>query len=486
MLDPSAGGYCAVCAASIEETIAARLCGDDARAPRVALEPLPPAIHVARSGQRLELDAIAFDEGEISRYRFLVDGVAVAGSELPFADISLDTLAPGHHAITAQAIDAAGWIGESVARRVDVVRHVVLEASVVALSAIPGADGWVQVSATATPVGGTLSLGLGASQTVVPIVSGDPLVAWVPAGVTGQVALSAIAFTASGVASSPRVVHVDVPAATRPAPLVESVHVANIDLAALGAIGPQLDLDVTVRSCTPLARLDVSTLDGKVLASATVTPVHACLHSVRVAISSITGPIEIAVTDRGGRAGRREVVVPPLIDPVSACGIDPRIDDPVVGLARPASLALGQAGTTIVTAGAGVDGAAVVMLFATRPDGTRGGLVAARDFPGPPRDGVAGALRVTVVAACNAGLVAATSEVPVAVDAVAPRLRASRFMRAGESPAIAATDGSGAATIETVTDAASLVIRAIDATGNVAQRTITPVTFPHERAGCAP
>ena len=61
----------------------------------------------------------------------------------------------------------------------------------------------------------------------------------------------------------------------------------------------------------------------------------------------------------------------------------------------------------------------------------------------------------------------------------------NRFVREGDPLTTDARDGTSV-TIETSTRGPETVVRAIDAAGNITERAVLPVVFPHDRRGCAP
>lgn len=482
MNDAEAGAYCPVCAAAVRETIAARLCRDDGAAPRVVLVDPPAAIGVGASGMTLALEAAAFDEGAIAEYRLVVDGGVVSAGPMPWADVAIDSLVPGAHVLAAEAVDVAGHVGASPPYALTITHTAGLAPRVSAITASGDADGWIRVTVEATPLGGTIAVSVGAEPVVAPILTG-PFDVWVPARGTGGATVTAIARTAAGAPSPPRTATVVVAAPTAAPPTIDAITIAGADLAALAAVGPVVDVDTQITSCAPLDRIDVLDGAGAPISSTNVVARHACTLAVPVTLSPIAGPATLVLHDRFGRTATRALTLPPLADP-AACGIAPALDAPTIAIAHPGELALAAPGTTVAASTVSLAGAVIPAFPATRADGTRGLLLAAGDISGAPRDGVPTDLRVTVVAACGAtGLLATTSIVPAIVDAVAPTLRVHRYIRAGEAPAIDAHDGS-AVTLDEAVDGDQLVVRATDAAGNITQRTATLVTFPNDRAGC--
>jgi hypothetical protein len=485
MLDPLAGHYCSVCEAAVRETIAARMCDDDGRVPRVAFVGAPPSVvNVTRSGQTLAVEAAAFDESDITGFRFLVDDAIAAQSSLPWAELAVDTWAPGPHTIAIEAVDGEQHVGTSARYALDIVDAVRLAPSVGQLTANADADGWVQTSLRASPPGGLVSFAFdGRTKTVSidgpPAADGTvPIEMWLPARAAGTSALEVTAFTARGASSSAVRVDVTTIEPTAALPAIEAVRVNGTDLASFAVVAPKLDIDVSVRSCAPLARVAVAAPDGTPIGAVSVEPIHSCVYVVRVTTSPVAGTLSITATDRYGRKGTSTVAVAAVQD-VAAWGFAPSRDGDIVALARPASIAFGQPSAIISSGTVAVDGTPAPAFPMTRPDGARGALLAATDLPGPLRDGEPVDLRVTVVG-WHDGLVATTAEVPVLVDAIAPRLRVSRYTREGEPLTVDATDGGGDVDVEVTGD----LIRAVDHAGNVTERTVTPIVFPHDRAGC--
>jgi hypothetical protein len=264
------------------------------------------------------------------------------------------------------------------------------------------------------------------------------------------------------------------------APVIQSITVAGIDLAAVTAVGSRLDVEVHVHSCAPIDRVEIaSAANNKLLGTVTPRPQHGCDHVIRVPLAVTSGAVVATVFDRFGRAGTMTFALPPIADLAVTCGLDPHADDSTVALAKPAEIVLVRPGATVIASSVVVDGEPVAAFAMTRADGTRGALLAARDVPGPARDGVPVELAVTAVASCNGLVVATTTLVAVTVDAVAPRLRVHRFANAGE-PLRVESD----AAIETIEEAGSTIVRATDAAGNVTQREVVPVWFPHARERC--
>ncbi len=131
---------CPVCDAAVREALAARRCGLDTLAPRVALrEP------VTLDAGILDLSAAAYDEREVSHYVWELDGVAQHGAQQFVAQLTMDPQAAGPHTVRVAAVDHAGNMGWSAPHTVEVAPPAIPEPTVAVTTATVSATGVLEL-----------------------------------------------------------------------------------------------------------------------------------------------------------------------------------------------------------------------------------------------------------------------------------------------------------------------------------------------------
>jgi hypothetical protein len=451
----------------------------------------------SRSGTTRLLHGAAYDERGIGSYRFLVDGEVVGDGPWPWYELDVSALAEGDHELAVEAVDGAGRIGRSAPHHLQLQHQREQRPTATITSVEPDTAGWIHVVASATPYGGELDLVLGGNVTRLPIDATESVSVWLASdpSLTEGAIVTAVARTAGGVESAPVTAAVPAHGVFAIAePTVTAATIAGVAVTDIDAVDSVVDIDVHVTSCSPLAAVWIESDDGTVLGTTAVTPVRGCAHTVTVRMGASANAAELTLRsrDRWGRAGDElRFAAPALVDAEALCGLRPRAVGMTASLARPLQIALG----TVAEWRARVGDREAPVLRAT-VDGAPGGVLAAADIPGGPYDGDRVAVAVTAVAPCDGSATAATVDIDVTVDAVAPALRVHPFAQpwlvvdagdAGDAQDVVARFDAAIDVeppFEVPAGAGSVVVRASDGFGNASE--VTSPVYAWRPYDCEP
>ena len=404
--------------------------------------------------------------------------------------LPIDTLASGPREIEVQVTDSAGNVGTTVPRAFVKPETVVAAApTMVLLSQDVDQHGWLNLVLEG-PAGGWVEASVGDELFQANFSLGTAQLA-LPTSPSGPQSVTLVASNGSGRRSKPLHVLFRSPSQVPASIFIGSATIGSRPVAELDRIIGEVEIELEIGSCSPLATLELRNRRGLLLAEGTVVSTGPCTYSGTVAMHADADPRDFVlhVADHWNNQSQSSPFQLSS-SPPGSCP-EPEVIEPLGSFVSPWRIQVPE----------GVDARA----SARGPSSKLYSLAEAfpssefRVYPGVDALGLdmqETRIEVTVAQDCNGLIVASRTDFAVIADLVPPALRAQTFGREGTAMTITASDGGELSRLEATWfedgleasfDAqpfqvpvrpGKMQLRAIDSLGNASSREIDMHVYP--------